>query len=82
MSSTTTRGLTRILEIPELVSLLCVSLDRSDCVRFSRICHAAFNWTLPLIWRDVDGAYSLLKLLNKSQITYEESNQNVKTVVG
>jgi hypothetical protein len=56
-------GVRRILEIPELIGLICGHLDLPNRARLARSCRAAFNTTLPLVWTHVDGAHNLLKLL-------------------
>ena len=53
----------RVLELPELVSLICNYSETADLVKLLRVSRNLFHCVAPLIWRDLDGVTKLLDLI-------------------
>ncbi|QRV95865.1 hypothetical protein RhiJN_23883 [Ceratobasidium sp. AG-Ba] len=54
---------TRVIEMPELLDLICSFADVSDCARLSRTSKAAFEIAVPFVWREVEGVKNILSLI-------------------
>ncbi|KAF8604435.1 hypothetical protein BDV93DRAFT_606117 [Ceratobasidium sp. AG-I] len=58
-----------VLNTPELLSHICTFSRPLDLVRLCRASRSAFHTTMPLIWRNVDGAHNLLALLPGTHVS-------------
>ncbi|KAB5589448.1 hypothetical protein CTheo_7102 [Ceratobasidium theobromae] len=58
----------RVLEVPELLSLICSFSRISDCVRLAQTCRPVFKVATAFVWQHVDGAQNLLTLLSGTRI--------------
>lgn len=58
-----------VLNTPELLSHICAFSQPSELVRLCGVSRKAFYSTVPLIWRNVDGAHNLFALLPNALIS-------------
>ncbi|CUA69821.1 hypothetical protein RSOLAG22IIIB_04074 [Rhizoctonia solani] len=63
-----------ILDIPELVVLVCESAQPEDRARLLRVSKLFFYCTVPYIWNEIRGVTTLLKLIDGVTITSEKTD--------
>jgi hypothetical protein len=70
----------RVLEVPELLSLICSFARISDCVRLAQTCRPVFKVATAFVWQHVDGAQHLLTLLSGTRIINNKAPGTKKVV--
>jgi hypothetical protein len=72
----------RVLEVPELLSLICSFSRTADCARLARTCKSVFKVSTAFVWNHVDGAQHLLCLLGGTRTIYHTNKaQGIKKIV-
>lgn len=58
----------KVARVPELLSIICKHLGRSQCASVVSVSRRFFNAAMPIIWREVEGVHNLLVLLPLTRV--------------
>lgn len=59
----------KIVEIPELLSIICSFSSRSQCARLSCVSRRFFTAATPMVWEKVKGVHYLIALIPGTEIS-------------
>jgi hypothetical protein len=81
MSCTVIPSRSVVLEIPELVALICESAYPTDRARLLRVSKLLFHCAAPLVWKDICGVTRLLGLIDGVTTRSEKTDLVCSNVV-
>lgn len=76
-----TRNAALVLSSPELINIITSSLKRSDTVQLSQTCRLMFGILLLTIWKHVNSAMNLLRLVKPSSSHMKKRPGNPHEIV-
>ncbi|QRW07390.1 hypothetical protein RhiLY_06389 [Ceratobasidium sp. AG-Ba] len=70
-----------VLDIPELVSLVCESAPVSDCAVLLRVSRLFFDCAAPLVWKNIHGVTKLFSLLDGASTHTEDAGHRRSNII-
>lgn len=81
MSSLTQENQQNLLTHKKILSSILRYSSIGDATRLARTCRPAFEAAMPFVWENLEGAQHLFRLLPRTIFIYDNSAQEIKSVV-
>lgn len=76
-----TNSCSAVLDIPELVALVCESAPISDCAVLLRVSRLFFDCAAPLVWKNIHGVTKLFSVLDGVSTRIEDAGNRRSNIV-